>query len=69
MRILKPVDPMVMNDDFQEMRVVAQDADSCTVKITYYPFFKQRVGENSHWRKDDAGMTKYLRPAEIFVDN
>jgi hypothetical protein len=26
-----------MNDDFQDVRVLAQEKDSCTVQVTYYP--------------------------------
>jgi hypothetical protein len=62
LKVLKPVDPAVMNDDFQEVRVLAQDKDSDTLEVTYYPLFQQTVGEDTNWRKDDAGMTAYLRP-------
>ena len=62
LKVLKPVDPAVMNDDFQDVRVLAQDKDSYTLEVTYYPLFQQTVGEDPDWRKDDAGMTAYLRP-------
>lgn len=60
--ILRPVNPADMNDDFQDARVLAKDKDSCTVEVTYYPLYQPAVGENPNWRKDDAGMVKYLRP-------
>ncbi|MGH7980471.1 MAG: transglutaminase domain-containing protein, partial [Limisphaerales bacterium] len=60
MQILKPVNPADMNDDFQEVRVLAQNQDSYTVRITYYPLYQLTIGEDSNWRKDDARMTKYL---------
>lgn len=63
MQILKPVNPADMNDDFQDARVLAQDGDSCTVEVTYYPLHRPAIGENPRWRKDYAGMTEYLRPA------
>ena len=62
LKVLKPVDPVAMNDDFQEVRVLAQDKDSDTLEVTYYPLFQQTVGEDPNWRKDDASMTAYLRP-------
>jgi hypothetical protein len=61
-QILKPVNPDDMNDDFQDARVLAQDKDSCTVEVTYYPFNRPAIGENTNWLKDDAGMTEYLKP-------
>jgi hypothetical protein len=62
MQVLKPVDPAVMNDDFQDTRLVARDDDSCTLEITYYPLHEPSIGENPNWQRDYAGMTNYLRP-------
>ena len=42
--------------------MLAQDENSCTVEITYYPLHRPTVGENPNWRKDDVGMIEYLRP-------
>jgi len=61
-QVLKPFNPDDMNDDFQDARVLAQDKDACTVEVTYYPFNRQVIGENTNWLKDDAGMTEYLKP-------
>jgi serine/threonine protein kinase/transglutaminase-like putative cysteine protease len=61
-QVLNPVNPADMNDDFQDVRVLAQDKDSCTVEVTYYPFYQPAIGENPNWRTDDAGMTQYLKP-------
>ena len=61
-QVLKPVNPDDMNDDFQDARVLAQDKDSCTVEVTYYPFYQPAIGENPNWRTDDASMTQYLKP-------
>ena len=62
LQVLNPVNPADMNDDFQDARVLAQDKDSCTVEVTYYPFYQPAIGENPNWRTDDAGMTQYLKP-------
>ncbi|MGO8698059.1 MAG: transglutaminase domain-containing protein [Limisphaerales bacterium] len=62
LQILQPVNPDDMNDDFQDVRVLEHDKDSCTVEVTYYPFYKPAIGENANWRKEDAEMTQYLKP-------
>src|SRR5687768_1196376 len=62
LQVLKPFNPEDMKDDFQEVRVVAQERDSCTVEVTYYPLFRPTIGENANWREEYAGMTEYLRP-------
>ena len=62
LQILPPVNPADMKDDFQDVRVLARDKDSCTVEVTYYPLYRPAIGENPHWRQDDAGMIEYLRP-------
>ena len=62
LELVKPFNPEVMTDDFQEARVISQDADSCTVEITYYPLFRPAIGENANWRRDYAHMTQYLAP-------
>jgi hypothetical protein len=61
LQLLQPVNPADMNDDFQDARVLAQDKDSCTVEVTYYPLRQVSIGENPNWRKDYAGMTEYLK--------
>ena len=69
-QLARPFDIADMTDDFQDARVVAQDADSCTVEITSYPLFRPAIGENRNWRADYAGMTEYLRatPTENWDD-
>jgi len=62
LQVLKPADPADMNDEFQEARVLAQDNDSYTVEVTYYPLYQPAIGENPNWREEDAGMNQYLRP-------
>jgi len=62
LQVLPPISPEDMNDDFQDVRVLARDADSCTVEVTYYPLFRPPIGENPRWQKEDAGMTEYLNP-------
>jgi transglutaminase-like putative cysteine protease len=61
LQILKPYSVADMKDDFQDVRLIAEDADSCTVEITYYPLHQPSIGENPRWREEYAGMSEYLR--------
>ncbi len=60
--ILRPVNPVDMNDDFQDARVLAENNDSSIIEVTYYPLHRPAVGENPNWRTDDAALVEYLRP-------
>jgi len=62
LQIVKPSNPADMSDDFQDAQVLAEDKDSLTVQLTYYPLYEPPIGEEANWRHDDAGMTEYLRP-------
>jgi hypothetical protein len=64
MQFAKPFDVADMTDDYQDARLIAQDEDSATVEITYYPLNTNRdgIGENLNWKRDYASMTKYLAP-------
>jgi transglutaminase-like putative cysteine protease len=62
LQLVRPFNLKDMTDDFQDARLIASDADTCTVEITYYPLYRPAIGENPNWRKDYAGMTEYLRP-------
>ncbi len=64
LKILKPCRPADMNDDYQDVRVLAEDKDSYTLEITYYPLNTNReaIGENRDWKHYDAGVEAYLKP-------
>lgn len=64
MQFAKPFDLTDMTDDYQDARLIAQDEDSTTVEITYYPLNTNRDGisENPNWKRDYTSMTKYLAP-------
>lgn len=64
MQFAKPYNPADMTDDYQDARVLSEDADSITVEIVYYPLNTNRyaIGENPNWKTDYAHMTQYLRP-------
>lgn len=65
LRVLKPCNPAVMSDDYQDVRVLAQDKDSYTLEVVYYPLNTNRgaIAANPDWRKDDdTAMLQYLKP-------
>lgn len=64
MQFARPFRPADMTDDYQDARVVAQDANSVTMEIVYYPLNtnSKGIGENPNWRREHAGMTEYLGP-------
>jgi hypothetical protein len=62
LQLVPPFDPAVMNDDFQDVRIVSRGAAEGVFEITYYPLYRPSPGENPNWREEDAAMTDYLRP-------
>jgi transglutaminase-like putative cysteine protease len=64
MQFVQPFEIADMTDDYQDARLIAQDDDTATVEITYYPLNTNRegIGENPNWKRDYAGMTRYLAP-------
>jgi hypothetical protein len=64
MQFVKPFDVADMTDDYQDARLISQDDYTATVEITYYPLNtnSEGIGENPNWKRDYAGMTKYLAP-------
>ena len=64
MRIAKPFNLADMTDDYQDARLISEDQDSATIEFVYYPHNtnKEAIGDDPDWKRDDAGMTQYLRP-------
>ena len=64
MEFAKPFDIADMTDDYQDARLIAQNDYTATVQITYYPLNTNRdgIGENPNWKRDYAGMTRFLAP-------
>ena len=62
LRIAKPYRLAAMNDEFQSATLISEKDGVGTFRITYRPLHAQQVGSDPNWRKDDAGMTDYLKP-------
>src|SRR4051812_23199490 len=54
LQVTRPFNPADMQDDFQDVRVVAQDGVTGTFEVTYYPLHEPAIGANPNWRRDDA---------------
>jgi hypothetical protein len=65
LKIAKPADVAAMNDDYQDARVISEDADALTVEVVYYPQNDNReaIAEDPDWKRDDASMTADLAPS------
>ncbi len=64
LQFMPPFDEDVLNDDFQDARVLEKRDDYTEIEIIHYPFAGayESIPENRNWRNDDAGMTEYLKP-------
>jgi hypothetical protein len=67
--VAKPADPAAMNDDYQDAPIVAEDADSYTVEVVYYPLNDNRSALAAHttpafslWFVDVTGETPVVTP-------
>ncbi len=65
LKVAKPADVASMNDDYQDARVVSDEADALTVEVVYYPRNdnQEAIAENPDWKRDDAAMTADLAPS------
>jgi len=64
LQYLPPYNDAVLNDDFQDARVL-EKADECIeVEVIHYPFStpSNSIHPNPNWQKDYCKMTEYLKP-------
>ncbi|MBI4371728.1 MAG: transglutaminase domain-containing protein [Elusimicrobia bacterium] len=62
LRVMPPIDREALNDDFQEAVVLKETAKFWEIKATLHPDRSIPIQANPNWRRDDAGMTEYLKP-------
>lgn len=64
MRLVRPWNTAVMNDDFQDVRVLSETKEYLTIEAVLYPQIKTResMSESRTWQADDAAMAEYLKP-------
>jgi len=61
---MPPFDKAVLNDDYQDARILEKRNDYIKVEVIHYPIatLHEPIEENPNWQQDYAGMIKYLRP-------
>jgi hypothetical protein len=65
LQYMPPFDAAVLNDDFQDARLLEKTDDHIEVEVIHYPFATaaDSIDANPNWRTDYADMTEYLKPA------
>jgi hypothetical protein len=63
-RILPPYNLKAMNDDYQDVRVLAETPHHAELEIVSYPLNTNAdaISPNPNWKRDYAGMKEYLAP-------
>ncbi len=64
MRFMHPFDDDVLNDNFQDARVLKEEDYYTELEVIHYPFgtAENSISANPDWQQDYAGMTEYLQP-------
>ncbi len=63
-RIMPPYNLAALNDDYQDVRVLAKTENYAELEVTLYPLNAnaQAITANPNWQKDYAGMKDHLAP-------
>ena len=63
-RVMPPYNLEALNDDYQDVRVVAEKKEYVELEVVVYPFNTnaEAIKGNPNWKKDYAGMKEYLAP-------
>ncbi len=64
-KVMPPVNPDCLNDDYQDARVLSQNDHFVELEVVHYPLNTnaEAIGGNPNWRRDASAMMAYLRPA------
>jgi hypothetical protein len=64
LRFMPPFDKAVMNDNYQDARVLKETDDYIEMEVIHYPLAtpNESIEENPNWQRDYAGMTDYINP-------
>jgi hypothetical protein len=63
-RVMPPYNLAAMNDDYQDVRVLAQNKDYVELEVIAYPLNSNdaNIPGNPTWKTDYAGMKEFLEP-------
>jgi len=61
-KVMRPCNTDVVNDDYQDARVLAETDDYVELEVIHYPFNTNAdaIRANANWKDDSAGMHEYL---------
>src|SRR5262249_47493460 len=61
-RVMPPYDKKTLSDDYQDVRIRAENDKYVELEVVSYPFNTNAaaITENPNWKKDYAGMKEYL---------
>jgi predicted outer membrane repeat protein len=64
LRFMRPFDEDALNDNFQDARILKEEAYYTELEVIYYPFStaENTISANADWQQDYAAMTEYLQP-------
>ncbi|MHC4703078.1 MAG: transglutaminase domain-containing protein, partial [Planctomycetota bacterium] len=64
LQYLPPYDDAVLNDDFQDARLLEKADDCVEVEVIHYPLSTapESIKPNPNWQEDYSKMTEYLKP-------
>jgi hypothetical protein len=64
LRVMPPYNLKALNDDYQDVRVLAQKKECAELEVVVYPLNTnaEAIKANPNWKKDCAGMKEYLDP-------
>ena len=63
-RVLRPYNVKALNDDYQDVRVLAENDRYAELEVISYPLNTNAlsISANPNWKKDYAGMHEHLKP-------
>src|SRR5262245_25133 len=63
-RVMPPYNLEALNDDYQDVRVLAEKKEYAELEVVVYPLNSNAaaIQGNPNWKKDYAGMKEYLDP-------
>lgn len=63
-RVMRPYNLKALNDDYQDVRVLAENKEYAELEVVVYPLNSnaKTIEGNRNWKADYAGMQQYLAP-------
>jgi len=64
LKVMRPCDTTVINDDYQDARVLSETKEYVELEVIHYPFNTnaESIGEQEKWREHSSKLYPYLQP-------